>query len=77
MILRIVFDVWIINLSEGGGKMSAVVYTIERCVYDVVRIADRDAPSFKDKAIQLIQSKGYDKILSEYRDASEKEGGLF
>jgi len=57
--------------------MSAVVYTIERCVYDVVRVADQDAPSFKDKAIQLIQSKGYDKILSEYRDASEKEGGSF
>ena len=55
--------------------MSAVIYTIERCVYDVVRVASQDAPSFKDKAIQLIQSKAYDKILSEYRDASEKEGG--
>jgi hypothetical protein len=55
--------------------MSAVTYTIERCVYDVVCVAGQDAPSLKDKVIQLIQSKTYDKILSEYRDASEKEGG--
>ena len=55
--------------------MSAVTYTIEQCEYDVVRVAIQDAPSFKDKVIQLIQSKTYDKTLSEYRDASEMEGG--
>ena len=55
--------------------MSAVTYTIERCVYDVVCVTSQDAPSFKDKVMQLIQSKTYDKILNEYRDASKMEGG--
>lgn len=54
--------------------MSAVPYTIERCVYEVIHVTNQDALSFKDKVIQLVHSKTYDKMLSEYRDTAGKEG---
>ena len=57
--------------------MGAVVFTMEGCVYDVVRVASQDAPSFKDKTIQLIQSKGCDTIPSEHSGAPAKEGDPF